>query len=206
MLGMGFTGIQGFQSKLQFVDRSVTRGLAAAPQDIKDRWTLIVHDLDLLSSKRNHLAHWQTLTYESNTEGRRIALCPLSRPKSAPTGQPPPKSYCVKELIRTRREFVHAIERLVNFARHLGKVPEQPEQFAQPENDLPTIQEIVDQMSAELGHPRQSAKQRKREADAVNAAASLAVEGSLTATEQDDTLQATGEVANGKPNETPKNR
>jgi hypothetical protein len=173
MLGMGFTGIQGFSSKLHFADRSVTRGMAGGDKVIKDRWASIVDELGTLSSKRNHLAHWPTDTYESNTEGRRIALRPWDVPKSSPKDQPPPRAYCVKDLIRTRREFLRAINHLANFVLHLAQQPELPEEFAKPEDDLPTIQEIVDQMNAELGHPRQSAKARKREQDAVNAAASL---------------------------------
>src|SRR5687767_10906350 len=56
MLGMGLTGIQGFHSKLQFVNRSVTRGIAGAGKVTNERWEDLVFQLDELSAKRNSLA------------------------------------------------------------------------------------------------------------------------------------------------------
>jgi hypothetical protein len=197
MLGMGFTGIQGFHSKRQFAERAVTRGIANIENgaQLHARWAEILAEVDTVTTKRNHLAHFTTKAFESNqTEGRRIALCPLSAPKKWPKDQPPPGSYCVRELIRTRREFEDVNNQLLNFAFQLLGQPTPIEQSAQPEEDLPTIQQIVDRMHEELGHRRVSARERKREQDARNAAASLEIHASLDATEEDDSVQATGKV------------
>lgn len=178
MLGIGFTGIQGFQSKRLFVERCVTRAIIRLPnkQEMHAAWAELMAEADRLSHKRNHLAHYLTIAFPENEEGRRIALCPWYAKKSDPKDKPTSDSYCVKELIRTRREFVVLVVDTLNFGFRLQGLPKQLARPAPPQDDLPTIQQIVDQMHEELGHPRQSAKERKRAEDEKNAAASLTME------------------------------
>lgn len=202
MIAIGLTGIQGFHSKLQFVDRCVTRGIAPRKDGptLQEVWNELVVDLDSLSSKRNHLAHYLTMPFEKNkTEGRRIALCPWVIQKGTDKTQPPAGSYCVVDLIRTHREFSEMNVRLLNFCYQLVGSQERLERSVKPEDSLPTIQQIVDQIHEELGHRRVSAKEKKRDENARNAAASLAIHAALNATEGADTLKATGKIDNGQP-------
>lgn len=38
ILGMAFTGIQGFHSKLQFADRALVRGMAGMGEEVNKQW------------------------------------------------------------------------------------------------------------------------------------------------------------------------
>ena len=71
-----------------------------------------------------------------------------------------------------QREFFRLDIDLQNFVRYLCGL-KQLERPGEPEVDLPTMQQTIDQIHAALGHPRVSAKERKRLEDEKNAAASL---------------------------------
>jgi hypothetical protein len=190
MVNLGVTGIQGFHSKLQFVNLVVIRGLAGITV-VNQRgtrvgdgralfqaaWKALVDRADTLSGQRNHLAHYVTSKFpESPKEGRRIALCPWRGPKGTPKDKPPKGSYTVKKLICTRRSFERLSFDLVNFVNRLCKNPEQPALSGKPEDDLPTTQQIADEMHEALGHARVSAKEKRRRESEANALSSLETE------------------------------
>lgn len=103
-------------------------------------------------------------TFETNTVGRRFALCPWTARKGLPKDEPPPGSYTLKKLIRVRREFDDLQIDLLNFLLHLANAPRNKllARSALRPDDLPTTQQIVAQMLEALGHRLLSARERKR--------------------------------------------
>ena len=173
ILGMGFTGIEGFRSKKQFTDRAVTRKYVGT-RHIKD-WEKLCDELGTQSEIRNKLAHNKTRVFPTNTEGRRWAICPWTMPKGTNKTKPPPKSYCLIDIFKFSNEFYALHVRLNNFAARIArkkapflKVDERP---LHP----PTIRQIANQIHARLGHPQLSSRERQRLENERDVAASLKI-------------------------------
>src|ERR1700675_1475511 len=89
-IALGFGNIQGFRNKLFFTGATVERVLATANPAVILGWTTILEKLSRERTKRNHMAHYLVSTFPKESEGRRIALCPWSKPKNADVFKPPP--------------------------------------------------------------------------------------------------------------------
>lgn len=177
MLGMGFIGIEGFHSKTKFAERAIRRGLASHPRkEIREELGVIVDKLRTASTRRNILAHNKTIPFPTNIEGRRVALCPWSMPKGTDKTKPPPESLCLIDIVRERYQFAALIATVLNYSARVGGVPEPFPKDAELPHSLPTIQTIVRQIHEELGHPKKSSRDLRRENDEKNAACSLNVE------------------------------
>jgi hypothetical protein len=116
-VAMGFVSLQGFKNKLLFAGATLQRALSGSPH--ADDWAKLREKLSTESVRRNHLAHFQTLPFPTNTDGRRIALCPWSSPKGGDKTKPPSGSYCLLDLAVTRQGFVAADCRLANFVARI---------------------------------------------------------------------------------------
>lgn len=171
LLGIGFVAIEGFRSKLLFADRAITRALIGGKY--ADDWPPLMDRLATQSGLRNKLAHNQAIDFPQSPAGRRLALCPWIAPKGIDKSRPPPKSLCIRDIIKVRMEFENLTLDLRNFA---ARVDEQPEPFPKSAGrpmHPPTIRQIARQIHEELGHPRKSLREKRREESERNAAASL---------------------------------
>ena len=177
------------RNKLLFVGAALTRML---PGPMKDEWALIQGDLSSASYVRNHFAHYQTRQFPNNEEGRRLALCPWHGPKRRNKTKPPPDSYCLRELLKARFEFIALDVKVANFvARGCGETEPFPKSDEQPA-DLPTIEQIKRQIHEALGHPQLSSREKRLQESALNAAASLIPQEEPDETQEPDTSGTSG--------------
>jgi hypothetical protein len=79
----------------------------------------------------------------------------------------------LKDIIRIKREFDDLRIDLWNLYLRLGGSQAQISRSAQRPEDLPTLEQIAAQIHEALGHPQQSARERRRMEDEKNAEASL---------------------------------
>ncbi len=126
---------------------------------------------------RNRLVHYQTKFFLKNEEGRRIALCPWAAPKNRDREKPPPNALLISDIVKARLEFAALVAVLGNFSFRVAGLPVAPfpksdEQASSP----PTAHQLVRRIHEALGHPQKSSKEKRREEEAKNAAASLKIE------------------------------
>ena len=187
IFGMGFVGIEGFRSKLQFTDKAVTRTIAG--RKIAAEWPDLFERVSTQSGMRNKLAHNQIRQFLSANEGRRWAVSPWYAPKGTDKTKPAPGSLCVIEIIKVRLEFAALTIALRNFAARACKLQEPFPKSDERPPDPPTIHQITRQIHEELGHPQKSSREKRLEESALNAAASLLIsEEKDDGTETENTL------------------
>lgn len=171
---MGFVNIQGARNKIMFAFAMVRRVLATANPSVIPEWDDLKDKVLGESTKRNHLAHYQSRPFPRASEGRRWALCPWSQPKGTDPDKPPPESYCLLDLVVMEKSFLATTAKLANF---LARVCSEKAPFEESEElpgDPPDLRHIARLIHEALGHPQQSARQKRMAEDARNAAASMA--------------------------------
>ena len=83
--------------------------------------------------------------------------------------------------IRLRRiEFMELAASVATFCSGWLQFPLPPSQFGAPASSPPTVQQLMRQIHAELGHPHLSLREKRQLEDAENVAASLNPQGEVT--------------------------
>jgi hypothetical protein len=171
-ISIGFFKLEGFKAKLIFADGVVTSKLAA--EHFED-WTRLVKRLDTKSKSRNRIAHFPVGMDGQEDAGRRVTLRPwtILAPVN-PKDRPPQRTIIVaSDLLKIVEEFVALSNALENFAARVRGQPEPHPKSAEQATHQMTIQTRLRRIHAELGHPRQSLREKRIRESAENAAASL---------------------------------
>lgn len=171
VLALGFVSIENFRSKLQFADRTIMRKHINTQHGAD--WKSLYNRLKSSSTQRNNLVHYPQMAYPHNTAGRRYALIPWVNEKHQNRAIPPKGSLCIKEIIKVRYEFFAINLSLANFGCRLSGIKEQFPKSSEQAMHPPTILQLKNQMHELLGHPQKSSREKRKEQDAANAAASL---------------------------------
>lgn len=188
-LSLGFFSIENFRSKLAFADKVIHKKLTEkgpSNKALSKDWIELVARARAAAELRNSLAHKATQTYMDGRIGKRIVLSPwiYRKPKKkTKRSSPPPGSLGVVEIVRYYLEFYALSASLMNFCHRVLGVKEQfPKDHEQAKNP-PPIEKLRRLMHAELGHLLKSSRERRREEDMKNAAASLltTIEGTTNA-------------------------
>lgn len=171
VLGVGFVGMEGFRTKLQFADRAIKRRISGSR--FSEQWAKLYDNLEGHGGTRNKLAHFRHKEYPSNNPGQRIAIAPWITAKGLNPNKPPPGSLCVRNIARARLEFFAISRALSNFS---ARLTQRPEPFPKSDELIvgpPTIQQLNNQIHEALGHQQKSSREKRRDQDIRNAAASL---------------------------------
>jgi hypothetical protein len=171
-ISIGFFKLEGFKAKLTFADGVVTSKLAA---EHFEAWTKLVDRLDVKSRSRNRIAHFPVGMYVDAKEGRRVTMGPWTILTPVDPRQTPPKPTIIaaSDLLKIVEEFAALSNALENFVARIRGQPEpHPKSAEQPTHEM-TIRLRLRQIHAELGHPQQSLREKKRAESARNAEASL---------------------------------
>jgi hypothetical protein len=171
-LALGFVSIENFRSKLSFSDRVIQRTFVGTKHI--DDWLRIHDRLAACATNRNHLAHYRLHTYLNGESGRRVALIPwIVAKKDLKILKPPPGSICIRDLVKFRFEFCALFITLSNFGARLAGEKEQfPKSSEQPMRPM-TIRQLTSHIHELLGHPQKSSREKRRDQEEKNAAASL---------------------------------
>lgn len=154
-LAAGFLSIENFRSKLAFANELVTAKIAGT-RHTKD-WEKLLERTKTLSAVRNKIAHRVTRQFPNGKPGRRILLCPWELKISdlqSEVQKPPAGSISLLDVVRAGLDFDALGFSLANFSNRINGDPERfPKSCEQPGN-LPSIQALVRQIHAVLGHPK----------------------------------------------------
>lgn len=205
-LSLGFFSIENFRSKLAFADKVIHKKLVGKP--LSQDWTPLVARARAAAELRNALAHKGTQTYKHGKAGRRIVLVPwiYKKPKrKTKHPSPPPGSLGVVEIVRYYFAFYALTASLMNFCHRVLGVPEQFPKDHELAKNPPPIERLARLMHAELGHLQKSSRQKHREEDAKNAAASLhATEGTTHQHREGVDLHASEDTHDSDPMQNPR--
>lgn len=113
-LSVGLFSIDAFRAKMDFVEGTVLRRFP----EHKDRWSTLVTRARKDSGARNKLAHWSVKEFSDSPAGRRFVLIPWVFPKPKNKTKkpvPPSGSLGLRDIYKTRTEFIALAISLYNF-------------------------------------------------------------------------------------------
>jgi hypothetical protein len=171
-VALGFMSIENFRSKLDFAEAQVGRTLVGTNK--YREWVALVDKVRRASTKRNKLVHRQVQIFTENKAGRRWLLVPtiFRKTKKSKSGEPE-DSIGVMNIIHYRYDFASCYVALASFSASLrGQRATFPISLEPPKGPQ-SIRNVARRIHEVLGHPQKSSRQKRREQDAANAAASL---------------------------------
>ena len=174
-LAISYHSIENFRSKLAVCDNLVTHKFKTSKHF--EQWVSCRDRIGKAASKRNKIAHGWHKFYPHNTAGRRWAIIPIHHADGdlfhIDGAKPPKEAICLRGLVAIRLEFHALTTQVCNVYELLrGHRAPFPKSLEQAENP-PTIQNIANRIHAALGHPQKSSREKRREREDANAAASL---------------------------------
>lgn len=157
-LAIGFLAIEGFRTKLIFMNNAVTRKLAGSPHT--PEWSKLVDRAKNLSQSRNKLAHWSIGKFPQAPAGQRVVLMPWITTKGQSADRPPKGSLTTRDIGKLGNEFLAFAVKLENF---LGRLCGQPEPHAKSDEQAssqPTTQSLVRQIRGVVAPPQKPSRRK----------------------------------------------
>lgn len=152
-MAISFHSIENFRSKVTVCDNLVKHKFRKSSH-FKE-WIELRSKLDILSAKRNKIAHGWHKLYVKNVPGRRWAIIPMHHADGSllhvDGAKPPSGAICLRDLFGIRLEFFALTIRACNvyelLRRGQAPFPKSDEQAKNP----PTIRHISALIRAEYG-------------------------------------------------------